>query len=168
MANDAFGLPLLSNPGYKRFVNPDGSLVQQQDTVYLQPGLTAANGEGGTQLTVAGSAADAKALAVTLGTTIPVLGTPIPDADTAISVAGGSHYTMASASASRIITIGNTGSPLTGEAVIIDINRTSAFAIVIKDNAGTTLLTVPASVKMTVSAAFDGANFASARACRIQ
>jgi hypothetical protein len=113
-------------------------------------------------------AATAVAQAALLGSTIPTAGTNIPDADTTVSLAGGAHYIMPTATAARIVTLGTSGSPSSGEVILIDFTRTNAFTVTVKDDAGTTLFQVPASVKMTLTASWDGAHFSNARAIRIQ
>jgi len=97
----------------------------------------------------------------------PIDGTDIPDAPTTISVDGGSRYFMRSATATRIITLGTDGSPVAGEQITVNVVRDDAFTVVFKDDNSTSLITVPASVKMSVSFRFDGTHFASPVAVRI-
>lgn len=115
------------------------------------------------------AAASAAAAAAPPSTALSaVQGDDIPDADTTVDVTGGSRYALPVASASRVITLDTPGSPLTGQKLIVDVLRTDATTVTFKDDAGTTLLVVPASVFMTVEATFDGTHFANATAVRIQ
>lgn len=107
------------------------------------------------------TAASAAAQAALWGTSLPTLGTDIPDANTTISISGGSSYKMPTATAARVVTLGTSGSPLTNEAIRVNVTRTSAFAITIQDDASTSLIVVPASVKGTVVANYSGTHFAA-------
>jgi hypothetical protein len=100
----------------------------------------------------------------------PAQGTTIVDADATIAVGGGSQYSLTSVTASRAVTFGVTGSPVNGEVMRLDVMRTEAFTIVCKDDAGTTKLTVPASVRAVVTAVFDSVSghFSGFQMVRVQ
>jgi hypothetical protein len=98
----------------------------------------------------------------------PAPGANIPDANTTITVGAGSYYTMPVATAPRVVTLGATGDPITGEAIIVDVTRGDPQPVTFRDDVGAFLFTVPPAVRMTVTAAFTGAHFAGARAVRIQ
>jgi hypothetical protein len=107
------------------------------------------------------------ALAGLLGTSVPITGTAIPDADSSVSISGGSHYVMATASAARAVTLLDTGSPVTGETIVVDVTRLSSSTVTIKDSTAATLFAVPPLVQMKVKLTFNGTHFVFSEAIRI-
>lgn len=125
---------------------------------------TTAYGRG--LLTLASAVADAESL----GSEIPTQGTNLTDANATITIAGGAQYVLPAATltANRVLTLGVTGSPLTGEIMAVLRRGTEAFTLTVQDDAATVLFTMPASTKFAAYFRFSGTHFVLSSAVRIQ
>jgi hypothetical protein len=128
--------------------------------------ITDASAVGRSMLT----AATAVAQAELLGSEIPTAGTNLADANATITIAGGAQYILPAATltANRVITMGVTGSPLTGETIAIFRRGTEAFTLTIQDDAATSLFVIPASTRFTVFLRYSGSHWVLSSAVRIQ
>lgn len=105
-----------------------------------------------------------------LGSEIPTAGADLGDANATITIAGGAQYILPAATltANRVITLGVTGSPITGETIAILRRGTEAFTLTVQDDAATSLLVMPASMRLAAYFRFNGTHFVLASAIRIQ
>lgn len=100
------------------------------------------------------------------GGTTPNTGTALTDANATINPAtdAASEYTLpvTTLTTARTLTLGNTGSPVTGAVVEIVRRDLTANTYTIKDNAATTLFTFGASPSRATAASFyfNGSNYA--------
>lgn len=110
------------------------------------------------------------AKAVNPGSDAPTGGSDLPDSDSTVTIAGGASYVAFNGtySANRVLTLGVTGSPITGECIRIIRRDTEAFTLTIKDDAAATLIVLPAGVKFDAVFKFGGTHFTLLSAIRIQ
>jgi hypothetical protein len=116
------------------------------------------------------TAATAVAQAELLGSEIPTAGTNLADANATIAIGGGAQYVLPAATltANRVITLGVTGSPITGETIAILRRGTEAFSLTIQDDAATSLLVMPASTRFAGYFRYNGTHYVLASAIRTQ
>lgn len=121
---------------------------------------------GRSLLTLASAVADAESL----GSEIPTAGSNLSDANATITIAGGAQYVLPAATltANRVLTLGVTGSPLTGEIISVLRRGTEAFTYTIQDDAATVLFTMPVSTRFAAYFRYNGTHFTLSSAVRIQ
>ena len=71
----------------------------------------------------------------------------------------GNHYSSSGITASRIVTLLTGGGELTGDTILITRTDLAAFTLVIHNNAGATIATIPASSRGFVLAQFNGSDW---------
>lgn len=184
MANqvDRYGSPILP-AGLQQIVGSDNIPLRQRPFITLVSGATAVDNpdSNSTDLTFTGSAQNAAAaafLAATtavaeaelLGSEIPTAGTALTNANASITIAGGAQYVLPAATltAGRVLTLGTGGTPLTGETLVVLRRDATAFTYTIQDDASTSLLVMPASVRMAAYFRYDGTHYVLSAAIRIQ
>jgi hypothetical protein len=88
-------------------------------------------------------------------------GAALTNADLSKDVAAGSEFTLPAAtlSASHVLTLAVTGSPITNQIIRVTRLDVTANTYVVKDDAATTLLTFPASTKGMAEFKFNGTHF---------
>lgn len=154
---DRFGQPVPSEPGYVMFINEDGTQPRMRIRVTLDNTLIASDNPN----------SDATML-MARGMVIPVQAPSLPDGNSSVSILNGSEFTLNSATLHVTIKILTSGSPVIGESMLFNINRTQATIVSFTDDTDASILDVPPSVKMTVSVSFDGTHYGSAHAIRIE
>lgn len=112
----------------------------------------------------------AKALAEALGSEIPTQGTNLGDADATISIAGGSLYVLPAftLSTNRVITLSTIGSPIVGDTIAIFRRGIEASTLTVQDDAATSLLVIPAGIRMAGFFRWSGSHYTLSSAVRIQ
>lgn len=88
-------------------------------------------------------------------------GAALTNADLSKDVSNGSEFTLPAATlaASHILTLAITGSPITNQIIRVTRLDVTANTYVVKDDAATTLLTFPVSLKGTADFKFNGTHF---------
>jgi len=104
------------------------------------------------------------------GSEIPTSSAPLADANATITVAAGAQYVMADGTmtANRVITLGTSGSPLTGEMIAILRRDTGAYTLTVNDDAASALVVLPASRRYAAYFRFDGTHYVLSGAIRIK
>jgi hypothetical protein len=90
----------------------------------------------------------------------------LTDADATVNISDGSRFILPAVllgglTANRILTLGTSGSPMTGDTVTVERYDVTAYTYAIANGgpAGGTLFTFPVSVKRRASFQYDGANW---------
>jgi hypothetical protein len=151
-----------------------GPIAEPIDFVRIDTVYSAALAALAATLTTAGrdliSVSSHVSQAQILGSEIPTAGADLGDANATITIAGGAQYILPAATltANRVLTLGVTGSPITGETIAILRRGTEAFTLTVQDDAATSLLVMPASTRLAAYFRYNGTHFVLASAIRIQ
>lgn len=159
--------------------NANGAIVNQRFALQLPAALVATDDTekqatiitiDSTQLAAGISGAGAVAMAESLGSEIPTQGANLTDADVTINISQGAQRVLPAATltANRIVTLGTTGSPITGESIAILRRDSTAFTLTIKNNAGTTLIVLPVSTRFAAYFQYSGSDWILSSAIRAQ
>lgn len=148
-----------------------GNVISGVRRLRLGPGLTLTRNDNDPSAVIdVAAAASAVAQAELLGSEIPTQGSNLTDANATVTIADGAQQVLAAGTltTNRVLTLGVTGSPITGETKTIIRRDVSAFTYTIQDDTSASLFVMPASTKFAAYFRFNGLHFTLASAVRIQ
>lgn len=97
------------------------------------------------------------------------MGANLGNANATVTIAGGSQYTLPAGTltANRVLTLGVTGSPVTGEMIAVVRQDAGAFTYTVQDAAAASLIVLPVSTRIAAYFKFNGTQFILSGAIRL-